>query len=132
VKQNVVPESNPLTSNHLMAMLLGMTAGALQQVASLSNSIPTVDVVGQKKLTYPSIQSFFTKVIEENPLHAEGLKHLSTELANKDFYQIDEIAEENVEWFKSAPYGLTGGNAKFVINILKEAMMRTSNNTYPM
>jgi hypothetical protein len=73
-------------------------------------------------IVYPEILEYFEKLMADNPRCHDALEGLAQLLVSDDYFCIDEIASEEVEWFMAEPYKLTSGTAKFVVRMVREAM----------
>jgi hypothetical protein len=71
---------------------------------------------------YPEIMAFFTKLDKEHP--RRNLMQCANDFERMDFYHINEIITISVERLCSAEFGLTAGNAQFIIETLKAEVKR--------
>jgi hypothetical protein len=69
-------------------------------------------------IDYPSIEEFFLQLAAANPRHS--FNNLANQLLERNFYTIDEIAQENEAFFEAPPYSLSQGNARFIIRSLRD------------
>ena len=112
--------TNPLLS------AIAMMAGLSSTNAIIPPALPVQPIVQPQDITiqctYPEIEVFFQQLMVDNP--RRNFMDLSKKLTDVDFFCIDEIADEPESFFKGEPYGLSVGNAKFVVKSIKEAVER--------
>jgi hypothetical protein len=66
---------------------------------------------------YPEILAFFTMLDQKHPQH--NLVKCAHNFELMDFYHINEIVTISIERLCSVEFGLTSGNAQFIIKTLK-------------
>jgi hypothetical protein len=82
--------------------------------------VPSSDGPDEDINPYPDITSFLTSLEEKYP--KRRLAEYIDVFESKDFYNINEIATLSVEQLKSAEFGLTMGNAQFLLEKVTKEM----------
>jgi hypothetical protein len=91
--------------------------------SSYNLSIPSSDPPDDSGANpYPEIRSFLTKLDQQHPRRL--LLLYMDQFEQKDFYNIDELAKLSVECLTGAEFGLSAGNAQFIVNAAKDEMKR--------
>ena len=133
-----VPMGEFTIANPMLAMMAGnmATLATMFQQGGLGQTftglpLPQTGAAGQSgaaeqakaksempDIVYPDIQDYLESIAVDNPRHRDALEGLGHLLVSNDYFGIDDIAGETVEWFMAEPYKLSSGNAKFVVRIV--------------
>ena len=70
------------------------------------------------------IQEYFERVMVDNSHYHDALQWLAQLLVSNNYFCIDDISGEAVQWLVAEPYNLSSGNAKLVVVILKAEIDR--------
>jgi hypothetical protein len=71
---------------------------------------------------YPEIRLFFAQLDEK--YSRRNLSKYADEFEVKDFYHIDEITRISIDRLSSAEFGISAGNAQFIVEASKAEMKR--------
>lgn len=85
--------------------------------APIPSSDPPDEDIGNP---YPEIRPFFEKLDLKHPRRL--LSKFAIEFEIKDFYHIDEIAKVSAERLSSEEFGISVGNALFILEEVKREM----------
>ncbi|KAF8580383.1 hypothetical protein K439DRAFT_1619845 [Ramaria rubella] len=109
--------------NTFAAMMMGLVgmAGIVQQ--NKAPSFATENPMDTSlDIEYPSILEFFDELVQKYPMR--NFIGIAEKLTAQDFYCIDEISGKTQQFFEAEPYGLSQGNARFLVRKLKHAVER--------
>lgn len=121
----------------LLPLLLGVLAGttsrkplaianlgAAQQQEEQSATAASKSPTPPKGLAYPTVQTFFTDLIKQEPQRGAALHCLSLTLQEEDIDKINDLHDFTVDMLRKEPFHLSYGNAMFVVREVHQALER--------
>ncbi|KAL0563995.1 hypothetical protein V5O48_018061 [Marasmius crinis-equi] len=116
-----VTTPDPGVTNTLMAATVAILAKSLGQ-KSPTKSPGGCSASSGTDLDYPSITSFIDQLHATHP--HRNLDLYADSFGRHDLYNIDEIVDMTIEDLTSERFGLTFGNAKFLLNKTRNQVAR--------
>lgn len=127
---STVGDANGFTQQLAMAMAMmahtatvgfaGMTANVHSGGGIKGKEEINESECDEDNLQYPEIKTFFHQLTQQDP--RRNLAECADALDLENYYNINEIAKKNTDFFTKPPFYLSNGNADFVIKKVHAAV----------